>query len=141
MRFEVDLKKGAGPIKFGMTIEHVRALFNETPNSFRRTPQSMHPLDYFESQGLFVIYDSRGAVEALEFDDSAKLTLKGTALHEFSPQNVKLFIQDRGGNSEDNGDSITSYELGLSFWFPDREDEPIASARSVLVFCEGYFDR
>lgn len=140
MRFEIAPKKGAGPIEFGMNVDRVRALIGVTPKSFKRTPLSKHPLDHFECEGMFVNYDAAGTVEALEFDDSAELTLNGESVQGISPQGVKRLVQNAGARFQESDDSIVSNDLGLSFWFPDKDEEPNSPAQSVLVFRDGYFD-
>jgi len=140
MRFEIAPKKGVGLIEFGMKVDRVRALIGATPKSFKRTPLSKHPLDYFECEGMFVNYDAAGRVEAFEFDDSAELTLKGESIQGMSPQGVKRLIQNAGANFQESDVSIVSNDLGLSFWFPVKDDEPDSPAQSVLVFRDGYFN-
>lgn len=140
MRFEIAPKKGAGPIEFGMKVDRVRALIDATPKSFKRTPLSKHALDHFEGEGMFVNYDETGTVEALEFDDTAELTLKGVSVQDLSPQDVKRLIRNAGATFQESDDSIVSNDLGLSFWFPDKAEAPNSPAQSILVFCEGYFD-
>ena len=140
MRFEIFPKKGAGPIDFGMKVDRVRALIHTSPKSFKRTPLSEHPLDHFESEGIFVIYDSKGAVEALEFDDIADVTLNGMSAQGLSPQDAKVLVLNAGGSFQEKNDSVVSNDLGLSFWFPDKNEEPNAPAQSVITFRDGYYD-
>jgi hypothetical protein len=140
MRLEIAPKCGVGPIKFGMNVDRVRALIGVTPKSFKRTPLSKHPLDYFECEGMFVNYDSAGTVEALEFDDSAELSLNGERIQGISPQGVRRLVQNAGARFQESDDSIISNDLGLRFWFPDKVEIPDAPAQSVVVFRDGYFD-
>jgi hypothetical protein len=139
MRFEIAPKKGAGPIEFGMKVDRVRELIGASPKSFKRTPLSRHPLDHFESEGVFVNYNAAGLVEALEFDDTAELTLNGVSVQRMSPRDVKRLIQNAGASFLENDDSIVSNDLGLSFWLPDKDEEPNSPAQSILVFGDGYF--
>lgn len=140
MRFEIAPRKGAGPIEFGMNVEQVRALIGIAPKSFKRTPFSKHPLDLFEGEGLFVNYDTAGSVEALEFDDTAELALNGVSVQGVSPQQARTLVENAGASFQESSDSIVSTDLGLSFWFPDKDEEPDAPAQSVLIFRDGYFD-
>lgn len=140
MQFEFIPRKGAGPIEFGMGVEQVRRLINEPHRSFKRTSLAAHPLDQFESAGLFVNYDAAGLVEALEFDDTADLTMNGLSLQGLSPQSAKNLIRNAGARFKESEDGVVSIDLGLSFWFPDKAEEPNAPAKSVLAFRDGYFD-
>lgn len=123
-----------------MTVDQVRALLGAPTRSFKRSPLSKHPLDLFENAGLFVIYDCNGSVEALEFDDRAETIFNGIILQTLSPKEVMSFMQNAGAGFKESIDGIMSMELGISFWFPVKVEEPVIPATSILFFRRGYFD-
>ncbi len=136
MKFELAPKHGAIPIRFGMTVEQVRALFESLPESFKRTPASKYPLDYFAEHGVFVNYDADGAVEAVEFTKDSAVTYSGASIQNLMRSDVVNFFSKIGVAYSEDEAAITSNELGVSFWFPDND----AVAESILVFRYGYLD-
>ena len=141
LNFKVSPKEGVGPIKFGMNISAVRALFSETPRSFNRTTFSSHPTDFFEQLGIFVNYDADGKVEAVEFDDKLNVVFNTKSISGLTARSAKSLIQEFGSTFTESFDSIVAECLGVSFWVPDIKNEgEDAMVRSVVVFCDGYYD-
>ena len=141
MRYRIFPKKSVGPIEFGMSVVDVRSRLDSNPESFRRTPDSAHPLDYFGDLGLFVNYSSDGKVEAIELDETAKLEIDETYLNEMTFRAVSVFFESLNTRFKSSSDSVSSSELCISFWFPDGVQDDNSLAKSVLIYSEGYLDQ
>ncbi|NNU14775.1 hypothetical protein HK107_00370 [Parvularcula sp. ZS-1/3] len=142
MTASFDFRPGVGalPISFGMTVAEVRGVIQSSPRSFKRNFLSKHPLDRFDTLGLFVNYNENGIVEALEFDETGSLASGGRSLCGLSYVEAENTIRSLGGSPSSTDDTVEDTGLGISFYFPDHSDEPEKPAQSVLIAPPSYFD-
>jgi hypothetical protein len=140
MRFEIYSHEGAGPIRFGMTPSDVRAAIGAAYESFKRTPQSAHPCDYFPDLQCFVYYNRNGKAEAAEFAEPGEPTLGGVNLLSLGFADLVARVTVSDPNVSVEGDGFTSLHLGIGAYAPSAEDEPTAPPESVIVFARGYYD-
>lgn len=140
MRFRISSYKGVGVIDFGMTPDQVRTYLGGAYKSFKRTPASKFPCDYYVDLGLFVYYKLPGEVEALEFVSPACPELENKNLLALSFDDVKKLLITKDPNLEVNSDSLTSYSLGIGVYAPDADEDSSLPVGSVIVFEKGYYD-
>ena len=131
---------GIDEIQFGMSLADARNAISSPYKSFKRTPASEHPCDFYENIGLFVYYDRSSLVEALEFCEPAQLNFKGVDLVASSFEDLVNLLKSLDQGVELEGDSFTSYSLGIGGYAPDLEENPNCACESVIVFKDGYYD-
>lgn len=131
---------GTGDIKFGMTPEAVRSHFDTERRSFKRTPESSFPCDFFPSQGMFFYYESSRTLEAIEFCSPASPTIFGLNLFSFTLEQAVFELAALDPRLERENGSVISYVLGVSIYSSLAGDGEDGSLESVLAFREGYYD-
>ena len=132
--------KGVGSIKFGMTPSEARKKIDGEYKSFKRTPTSELPCDYFELHGVFIYYKLPGVVEAIEFSDPSSPTLENEELLKMSFIKLKEFLYNRDPELEVEDDSLTSYKLGIGAYASNAVENPDSLIESVIAFEKGYYD-
>ncbi|MEI8644368.1 hypothetical protein P4S60_01645 [Pseudoalteromonas sp. Hal040] len=140
MRFNVTPLTGIDEIQFGMSLDEARNAISSSYNTFKRTPAAEHPCDFYENLGLFVYYDSFATVEALEFCEPALLYFKGINLVASSFEDIVKFLKSIDNAIELEGDSFTSYSLGIGGYSPDLGEDSNSACESVILFKDGYYD-
>lgn len=141
MIFLVKPREGVTGVKFGMLPDEVRRAIGEEWKSFKRTPTSEYPCDYFESLGVFVYYKASGETEAIEFATPAQVMHEGTDLLQLPFDQLTDLLQKQDGSLEVESDGITAYGLGVGAYAPSSADEPTAKVESIIVFEEGYYGK
>jgi hypothetical protein len=139
MKFNIKAYSSIGTIKFGMRQSEVRNLLGTNYKSFKRTPASEYPCDYFKSLGVFVYYKKSGVVEAVEFATPAEPSFEGKDLLNLSYDDLRNFFQSKDANLEIEPDSLTSLLLGISAYTPDADENPQLPAESIIAFESGYY--
>jgi hypothetical protein len=138
MKFDIHPLKGLNELQFGMEPEIARSTLPGEFKSFKRTPKSVFPSDFFEDLGVFIYYKLPGYVEAMELSEPAQALFSGVNLLSVSYSDCRKIFLGVDAKTLPAEDSVTSYELGISVYYPDGEESE--SAESVLVFEKGYFD-
>ena len=138
---DIDIKPlvGVGPLRFGMSVDEVRAMLGVHYVSFKKTPLSEFPCDHFEDSSTFAYYDKNGKLEALEFYEGANPVLNGYSFMGGLASEAKLRLDESGGTLEIDSDSITSLSLGVGVYAPDWEQDASQTVEGVIVFKEGYY--
>jgi len=140
MKFNIKSYSSAGPIKFGMRQSEVRDLLGTNYKSFKRTPASEYPCDYFKSLGVFVYYKNPGVVEAIEFAVPAEPIFESENLLNLSYEDLLVFFQMKDANLEIEPDSLISFLFGISAYTPNADENPQLPAESIIAFGNGYYD-
>lgn len=124
---EIELGKGIGPIRFGMTPAEVRAAFAE-PETYEEW-MGGNLNDALLYSGMIVVFDryggdgplADGRVDELIVQGRRDLALDGVPLHAWTREGLRARF-DRGGiPAEDDalGDLLV-LRCGVSFGFDDR---------------------
>lgn len=140
MTFTIKPHVSAGPIVFGMTPEQVRQAVNQPHKSFKRTPSSAYPCDFFQTEGVFVYYQADGHAEAVEFAEPAEPMLEGTNLLSIPFSELAALLQRQDATIELEATELTSKGVGIGAYAPEAEESPEKPAESVIVFKKGYYD-
>lgn len=140
MKFEILSHEGVGQIRFGMPPSAVRAALGEEFESFKRTPQSVYPCDYFPKLQCFVYYNMDGKAEAVEFAEPAKPTLNGVNLLNLSFSKLVQQLRKIDPEVLVESDGLTSIQLGIGAYAPSTESEPESPPESIIVFTRGYYE-
>ncbi|VEE61138.1 Uncharacterised protein [Shewanella putrefaciens] len=140
MDFSIIPFEGVGSIKFGMTPKQVRTNLGSGFKSFKRTPDSVLPCDYYEALGVFIYYKLPSVVEAIEFAEPANPELDKAGLLTMSFNEVHNFLAAKDPSLEIQSDSLTSYNLGISVYAPNADEDPNLLIESILLFENGYYD-
>lgn len=141
MIFNIKECLGTNEVPFGMPINQVRQNLAVHFNSFKRTPASEFPCDFFETIGFFVYYKKPGIVNAIEFSLPSEPLFKGNNLFHCSFLDLKAFLLSLDADIEIEADSLTSYKLGIGAYAPEAEEEPTLPVESIIVFEQGYYDK
>lgn len=139
MSFLISSFAGVGDIKFGMFPSEVRGILGDGFKSFKRTPNAEYPCDYYELLGIFVYYKLNGMVEAVEFTNLSELKLGCHSLFNLPFNDLMRLLANLDQNLEVEPDSLVSYQLGISLYAPNADENPSLPVESILVFEEGYY--
>jgi hypothetical protein len=139
MTFNIVSHQGAGGIQFGHSREKVRQHLQAPFESFKRTPESLRPCDYFESLNLFVYYGENGA-EAIELAPPAAVSFQGKNLLQLSFADLTKHLSKEDKELDVDDDGCTSLKLGIGAYAPEAKDNPAAKSESIIVFAKGYYD-
>lgn len=140
MKMALHPRKGADRISFGMKRAAVRKLFQEIPTTTIPSKYRPNPLDIFETFEVQVNYNSSDEVVALEFTNDANLIFKCRNLNKMTAVKMRKFLEKQRVEFEETEDSIISYGLGLSAYYPYKDSEPDNIPQTILVFKDGYWD-
>ncbi|SDG38118.1 hypothetical protein SAMN04488117_11852 [Celeribacter baekdonensis] len=140
MIFEFLPLRGVVDIEFGADRDAVRNILGTAYTSFKRTPLSVCPLDHFSGLGVFVLYDAQEKVEAFEFDDTGTVMFRGSNLVALTPSLFREIITDSAAEYVEDEEEIISRSLGACGWFPSKSTDQTQTAKSILIFKEGYFE-
>lgn len=139
MKFQISPFMGAGELRLGMTPDQVRSVLGVEYRSFKRTPSTTYPHDYFTSLGVFAYYKAPGLLEAIEFTAPAEPIYKGKNLLNLPYVDLTRFLQSDDQDLEIKVDVLTSYRLGIGAWCPDAADDPSQPAETIIIFEKGYY--
>ena len=130
---EVIPKQSIGEAELGLTIEQMRAIFD---NKFTHSVTN-GIVDYFDEVRMEVEYvDNKAVYIGLNVPEKAQYN--GVKLGELTYRNIKDLFR----HSEDRyGDyaSLTFMDLGIAFYFEDHTEVGDQKARQVSVFSDGYY--
>jgi hypothetical protein len=139
-RFDVRPLIGAGPTNFGDSPAVVRRKFGEEFKSFKRTPKSVFPCDYFPRIGVFAYYTASGELEALEFASPAAPLFEGMNFLNMNLNEAKSFLRQKGGALIEDAVSIVAKSVGIGVFASNAKENQAACCDSVIVFAKGYYD-
>jgi hypothetical protein len=140
MKFEIVPYQKVGPIRFGMSYLEVRKSVWEPFESFKRTPKSVHPCDYFPSCQMFVYYTKNGIAEAVEFAEPAEVFLHDHNLLGLGFSELIEVLSKEDERLDIEADGFTSKGLGIGAYAPEAENDPTKPPESIIVFARGYYD-
>jgi len=140
MELRISPLKGVGQIDFGMSPKEVRSNIGSDPKSFKRTPQSAFPCDYFASEGAFFYYDSDGRLEAVEFAPPARPTIDNLSIIGLGFSEAVAMLSRLDTHVEREVDGAIAHQLGISIYAPLAKDDPSAPVESVIAFRPGYYN-
>jgi len=140
MNFEILPLIGIGELKFGMDRGQVRRYLGERYRSFKRSPQSMSPCDYFEHLGVFCYYDSSDELEAVELALPACPSIDNRQLLGLGIATATRTLGSLSQNIQEEADGTTARDIGVSVHAPLAKENTAAPVESVLVFRSGYYD-
>jgi len=140
MDYEILPHIGAGPIRFGMTMDEVRQAVGEPPRVFRKAKDSTCTTDSF-SKCIHVFYRTPGVCTAVEFYEPARPFL-GDRLFAGRPYaEVAEWLMQQDPNPDVDGAGLISRQLGMSLYAPGHLEDPNEPIEAVLVFEDGYYER
>jgi len=139
MTFEILPHEGVGDIRFGHSPEEVHNVLKTPHRSFKRTPASSYPSDYFENLQLFVYYGVSGA-EAIELASPAAALFQNVDLLRLSFAELTTLLSKVDTSLVIEGDGCTSKHLGIGAYAPQALSDPEAKPESVIIFAKGYYD-
>lgn len=139
MQLEILPLKGVGIVEFDMNREETRSRIGRRFRSFKRSPQSSFPCDYFEDIGLFFHYDSQGHLEAVEFVSPARPTVAGLELLGLIFQEACDNLHSLDREFEREVDGAIAHQIGVSIYAPLAKDDPTATVKTALAFRPGYY--
>ncbi|MER9683883.1 hypothetical protein NKJ23_32235 [Mesorhizobium sp. M0184] len=138
MEFDIIPLQGVGNIRFGMNPDEVRRHFGAAFISFKRTPNSQFPCDYFESLGTFFYYSADGKLEAIEFSGPADPSLNGVKILTLQFDTAKELLESLDERTSVEVDTIISPRLGVSVYSSIAKEDTRSPIEMVMAFREGY---
>jgi hypothetical protein len=141
MQLEIEPYVGIGPIKFGMTIDHVRNLINQKPKPFLKGPTSTVPTDAFNDLGLHVYYKKPGICQAVELFSPANPIFQGQSLIQRPFNELHSWLQTIDDSLKVGRWGLTSLKFGIGLYAPEIRERDDALVESVIVFERGYYNK
>ncbi|WP_423681470.1 hypothetical protein [Undibacterium sp. WLHG33] len=139
MDFVIKPLQGVDTLHFGMQVEEVRRVLGENFKSFKRTPNSAFPCDYFADIQVFAYYKFPGVLEALEFAEPANPLFGGKRLIGVSADEVKKILEAVDQSLEVDSAGMIAHQLGVGVYAPGWDEDTAQKVESVIVFEEGYY--
>jgi hypothetical protein len=130
---------GVGPIRFGMTVEQVRAVVGFAPVSFMKSPLSEFPTDAFDELGVHVYYKSSGICEAVEMGKPAAPVIEGRLLIGHSFADMLRWFKSKDNTVVCDETGLKAFQSGIGLYAPFAEKNPDEPVEGVLVFARGYW--
>jgi len=118
MDFDVKPRSGVGMLRFGMTMDEVRAAIALPFDSFYKSADSALPTDSF-----------------------LEVSLQNVKLLNAPYVKVKSFLGGLDKQLEEDESGLMSRNLGISIYAPSHRQSPNTPVESVFVFEDGYYDR
>ena len=129
-----------GSVKFGMTVEEVRAILGGRFQYFMKSPSSAMPTDAFEEKGIHVYYKEPGLCEAVEVTSPASPVFKGRPLIGRPFDELRNWFEEMDEEIMVDESGLTSLALGIGLYSPYASDSPQEPVEAVIVFEKGYYD-
>lgn len=129
---------GVGVINFDDSRDSVRKSLGTNYDIFTRTSTSINSTDHFRDLGVFVYYDEKDRVEAVEFTSPAIFCLDELNLFTKSCSKIIELISTIDSEVEKRNNMFISHRLGLSGYMPDSfKSKKIPE--SLLAFRPDYY--
>lgn len=139
MKYEIIPHVGVGPIRFGMTIEDVRALFQDKPRSFKKSEDSRWETDaYFGC--VHVFYRTPGMCTAVEMYRPASPFVGDRFFVGVPFGEVATWIKRQDPAATVTEVGMKSKGLGITIYAPGHHEDPKTLIEAVLAFEEGYYE-
>jgi hypothetical protein len=138
MNLEIRSYVGVGDIMFGATREQTRRLVGGAFKTFKRTEDSLTPMDVFLNGSLFVYYDVEEKCEAVEFAAPLNPLIGGIKLLGQPFKDIVAWIKLRDANLELDSSGFTSPALGISGYAPGCSRDENTPVEGVIAFRHGY---
>ena len=139
MDYEIKPFQGVDSLRFGMKIEDVRRVLGGNFKSFKKTPNSALPCDYFVGIEVFAYYKLPGVLDALEFAEPANPIFDGKHFIGVVAGDVKKILEAVDQSLEIDSAGIISHQLGIGVYAPGWDEDAAQEVESVIVFEEGYY--
>ncbi|WLR51926.1 hypothetical protein LC040_03165 [Bacillus tianshenii] len=139
MKLNIVPYESIGPIKLGMPRDEIRSLLNSKVVEFEKSEFDKNTTDAFDELGMHVFYKEDDTCESVEVSEPALAVFDGMNLVGTSFKKAKELLQkyDKGLSIDGNG--LISYQLGISLYLEDTDDESLP-VEAVMVFERGYYD-
>lgn len=137
MKFEPFL--GLGELTFGASREHIRNVLGQYEfREFKRNEFAENYSDYYHSIGLFMEYNERNELEAIEVseDSNSNIQYEDKDLRTLTYIELKKMFDMSSKDKEEEGDiGVVYHDLGVSINRINRDDEHAI----ILLFSRGYW--
>jgi hypothetical protein len=145
MMYNVEILKGAGQIKFGMSFSEVRKKISGIYKSYDisnviQDLGRIFPVDYYAQNGIFCHYDPAGLLEAIEFLSPSRPLLQGVDILSLTTEQAVSLLRQLDPSAEWDGEGLTSHRLSLDIRSPQADDGDHILVERFLVGCPGYYD-
>jgi hypothetical protein len=140
MNLTISPNVGVGPIRFGMTIEQVRAAIPYFPRSLKKTSVSAYPTDIFRDIGVHVFYKAPGLCEAVEMGGVAAPTFQEKTIIRRPFHEVLAWIRSVDPDVQVSNSGLKSFKFGISLYAPGVGEDASEPVQGVMVFERGYYD-
>jgi hypothetical protein len=139
MDFEVMPRGGVGILRFGMSIDEVRAAMALPVDPIPKSDSGI-PTDAFLEHGVHVFYRQPGVCQAVEIYPPLRVLLHGVNLLREPYEKVKSFLKGLDAHLEEDNSGLTAKGLGIGIHAPWHTELPNAPTESVIVFEDGYYE-
>jgi len=129
LKFELKPNIGIGPVKLGSPRSVAIDSMGLAPESFMKTPMSVHPTDSFYDAGFQIFYEGlEPVVESIELSRGCGFDaiLSGVNILDLPVNDALLKVEELTGikpQTEDDGYTYEIDQLGFWLWRPTNETE------------------
>lgn len=134
MRFDLEPLRSVGPISFGMARDDVRRVLAAPFESFMKTPQAVQTADDFAGLNIHVYYDSELRCNGVELWPGADFRVDGSEVLRRPWGEVKTWLPRLDPRFKIQNSCVSAFQIGLSLYVPDVDDEADALIESAYVF-------
>jgi hypothetical protein len=138
IKLEIEPHQGIADIHFGMTSAQIQRILADTPQTFRRAPDS-EPTDDYTNLGIQISYDASGHCEAIELANPANPTFKGKPLIGKPFNELRDWLQSIDPNLETDEAGLTAHTFGFGLYAPFASSDPTPPVEAVIVFTQNYY--
>ncbi len=140
MDFPIIPYSSVGHLRFGMSVEVVRAALPSRVAPFMKSLTSSHSADLFPELGVHVHYNERGECIAIELACPANPMLNGNGLLGRHFTEVKDLLSAWDPDAVVDSSGLTSHRTGIGVFAPAALKSDQATVEGVIAFVKGYYD-
>lgn len=144
MEFVVTPSEGVGPVKLGMSRQHVRATLSGLFTTFRQGPFAVTDkyldTDFFTSLGIQVDYTTTNICNFITAVAEARPTFQDRPIVGEPFSACRAWLASLDNQFEIDGAGLISRKLGISIYASGALKDPMDPVEAVSVFSDGYYD-
>jgi len=128
---------GIGEIMLGMSREQLHSQIGLPSKSFFKSSKDHSMSEEYKDLGVFVYFDEKDTVAAIEAWNEADLIYKNLRLFKINYEDIIRVFKEDDSTLEILFDGIKSNNLGITTWLEDRPTKK-SKCDSITLFKKGY---
>src|ERR1700732_2393896 len=133
-RWEIIPYCGVGPLKFGLSRNHVRSFFEFVPSTFRKGPYAINETDAYDELSLHLYYDSEDRLRCIMAFESGPIHYHNVVLLKRPLQKIFNDLAALGLTSRYDDEGYWFDDVGFVLYAPEN------IVKAVSVYRRGYYE-